>query len=87
MSLLSRTAVDGLLSGLPRLGLAVATLGAIARNLAHRRAAARVADLPDFLLTDIGLKRDDVHAALNGDWRADPTYRLALSAMRGRRTQ
>ncbi|WP_062013335.1 DUF1127 domain-containing protein [Aureimonas sp. AU4] len=57
---------------------------AMARTLLNRRAAYRVAELPDYLLTDIGLKRDDVHAALNADWRDDPTLRMAMSARKHR---
>lgn len=53
---------------------------AMVRTLLNRRAAYRVSELPDYLLTDIGLKRDDVHAALNSDWREDPTLRMALAA-------
>ncbi len=62
----------------PRVGLAAAA--AIVRALIHRRQALRVADLPDHLLADMGLRRDDVHAALTSNWRADPTYLLARSA-------
>jgi uncharacterized protein YjiS (DUF1127 family) len=85
MSSISRSPSAGLLSGLPRLTIAFAAVGAIGRAFAHRRAARHVADLPDYLLTDIGLKRDDVHEALSADWHDDPTYRLALKAAGRRR--
>ncbi|GGD97418.1 hypothetical protein GCM10011390_15290 [Aureimonas endophytica] len=87
MSLFPRTFADEVLSGLPRpdLRLAAAALGAMVRTFRNRRAADRVADLPDYLLTDIGLKRDDVHEALSLHWREDPTFRLALRAAERRR--
>jgi uncharacterized protein YjiS (DUF1127 family) len=87
MSLLSRSAADTLSLGLPRLTVAFAAVGAIGRTIAHRRAARQVADLPDYLLTDIGLKRDDVHEALSSDWHDDPTYRLAVKAAERRRAR
>lgn len=61
-----------------------AAVRAMIRAIANRRAALRVADLPDELLSDIGLRRDDVHAALQTGWRNDPTYRLAVAARRRR---
>lgn len=64
--------------------LRFAALRAIARTFLNRRAAYRVAELPDHLLSDIGLKRDDVHEAMNADWREDPTFRMAMLAHRGR---
>ncbi len=82
MSLVSRPSLDLSVAALlraPRAASAVAF--ALARNVMRRRAAYRVSELPDYLLTDIGLKRDDVHAALNADWREDPTLRLKLSAL------
>ncbi len=73
---------------LPRLresiALAFAALGAIARTYANRQAALRVSDLPDHLLADVGLRRDDVHAALQSSWRSDPTYLMARSARENR---
>ncbi|SJZ97117.1 DUF1127 domain-containing protein [Consotaella salsifontis] len=62
-----------------------AACGAIVRAVINRRQAQRIGELPDHLLTDIGLKRDDVYEALNQDWREDPTYRLALTASQRRR--
>ncbi|KAB0675812.1 DUF1127 domain-containing protein [Aureimonas leprariae] len=79
MSMFSRSG-DAPSFGLPSLSVAVAAVGAIGRTIAHRRAALRVAELPDYLLTDIGIKRDDVHEALSSDWHDDPTYRLAVKA-------
>jgi len=82
MSLVSRPSLDLSLSALAHApSAAFAVAHALARNLVRRRAAYRVSELPDYLLTDIGLKRDDVHAALNADWREDPTLRLKLSAL------
>lgn len=87
MSLFPRTAGDGFLPSLPRVGVAFAAVGAMARSFNNRRAAHRIADLPDHLLTDIGLRRDDVHVALSAHWREDPTYQLALRAAGRRRGQ
>ncbi|MBB3936798.1 DUF1127 domain-containing protein [Aureimonas phyllosphaerae] len=64
--------------------LAFPAFRAIVRTLLNRRAAYRVSELPDYLLKDIGLKRDDVHEALHADWREDPTFKLALAAARRR---
>lgn len=66
------------------LRLGFAALGAMARTFANRQAALRVSDLPDHLLADVGLKRDDVHAALQTSWRTDPTYLMARSARENR---
>lgn len=60
--------------------LAFAAVRAIAVNMNHRRQAKSLIDLPDYLLQDLGLRRDDIHDALMRDWRVDPTYRLALTA-------
>jgi uncharacterized protein YjiS (DUF1127 family) len=68
----------------PTHGLVFPALRAIVRTLLNRRAAYRVSELPDYLLKDIGLKRDDVHEALHADWREDPTFKLALAAARRR---
>ncbi|WP_246333356.1 DUF1127 domain-containing protein [Aureimonas mangrovi] len=57
-------------------------IGAFVRAMRNRRAALHIADLPDSLLADLGLKRDDVHEALATSWREDPTYRLADCARR-----
>lgn len=69
---------------LDRLSLAGAAIGAMVRSLRNRRRAFQVADLPDHLLSDIGLKRDDIHTALNTHWRQDPTYVLATRARENR---
>ncbi|EAU41904.1 hypothetical protein FP2506_15764 [Fulvimarina pelagi HTCC2506] len=60
--------------------LAGAALRAIATTMVNRRAARQLSDLPDYLLSDVGLKRDDVYEALNRDWRCDPTYLLSMKA-------
>ncbi|KQT69766.1 MULTISPECIES: DUF1127 domain-containing protein [unclassified Aureimonas] len=59
---------------------------AMVKTAMNRRAARHVGDLPDYLLTDIGLKRDDVHEALQQSWRSDPTYQLAMTAAKRRRS-
>lgn len=69
----------------PTLGAGISALRAIVRTFLNRRAAYRVSDLPDHLLTDIGLKRDDVHDAMHADWREDPTFKMAMAAARRRR--
>ncbi|KAA0972662.1 DUF1127 domain-containing protein [Aureimonas fodinaquatilis] len=68
-----------------RLGLAA--VPAVFRAFKNRRQAHYVADLPDYLLADLGIKRDDVHDALNTDWRQDPTYQLAVRAAKRRRAR
>lgn len=65
--------------------LAVAAVPALVRTWRNRRAALHVSELPDYLLSDLGLRRDDVLAALNADWREDATYRLAIAASKRRR--
>lgn len=76
------------LGGLSRiaetLSLAGIALRAIARSVYNRQRALQVADLPDHLLSDIGLKRDDIHSALHSSWKQDPTYLLALRAQENR---
>ncbi|MFD2236802.1 DUF1127 domain-containing protein [Aureimonas populi] len=85
MSVISREgACDGEIGWAGRLSIAYAGLLARVKALRNRRAAYYMADLPDHLLADIGLKRDDVHAALKADWREDPTYVLARTACRRR---
>ncbi|UIJ71301.1 DUF1127 domain-containing protein [Aurantimonas sp. HBX-1] len=63
----------------------IGAAGAIVRTMANRRAARRLSEMPDYLLTDLGLRRDDVSEALHADWHQDPTYRLAMTAARRRR--
>ena len=65
--------------------LAIAAVAAIGRSLATRRQVRQMSDLPDYILTDIGLKRDDISTALSVGWREDATYRLALVAAQRRR--
>ena len=62
--------------------LAFAALRAYGTAYINRRSARRLSELPDYLLKDMGLKRDDIHAALSQDWRSDPTFELAYRAGR-----
>ena len=59
---------------------------AIMRTLRNRRSAHQIAEMPDYLLSDLGLRRDEVHEALNRGWREDPTFQLAIKASRRRRS-
>jgi uncharacterized protein YjiS (DUF1127 family) len=70
----------------PSPSILLAGASAIVRTALNRRAAMRVAELPDYLLSDIGLKRDDVHEALQQNWRTDPTFQLAMTAAKRRRS-
>ena len=65
--------------------LALVAVRAIFRSYATRRQVRQLSELPDYMLTDIGLRRDDISNALAAGWREDPTYRLALVAARRRR--
>jgi uncharacterized protein YjiS (DUF1127 family) len=65
-----------------RLNRYALAIGAFLRAMRNRRAVLHIADLPDNLLADLGLRRDDVHEALATSWREDPTYRLANCARR-----
>ncbi|WP_152045304.1 DUF1127 domain-containing protein [Aureimonas psammosilenae] len=87
MSILPRTLSGGLSDGLPSVHVAFAAVAAMARSFRNHRAARHVGDLPDYLLTDIGLKRDDVSEALSANWRDDPTFRLAMRAAERRRAK
>ncbi|RFC65529.1 DUF1127 domain-containing protein [Fulvimarina endophytica] len=83
MAIFHRTTTDTLVQTLAEaLRLAVAAVPAMVRTLRNRHAARQIADLPDYLLNDMGLKRDDVHDALQSDWRSDPTYLLSMRASR-----
>jgi uncharacterized protein YjiS (DUF1127 family) len=84
MTLATKTSATRILDFLAPTGAVLPALRAIVRTFINRRAAYRVSELPDYLLNDIGLKRDDVHEALNAHWRDDATYRMALSASRRR---
>lgn len=56
------------------------------RVFANRRSAARLADLDDRMLEDIGLSRADLRIALSQPVWSDPTADLAaLARPRGRR--
>ncbi|MCQ0987863.1 DUF1127 domain-containing protein [Jiella marina] len=60
---------------------------AIVKTMINRRYVKSLADMPDYLLKDIGIRRDDIWTALNADWREDPTYKLAVTAARRRRDE
>lgn len=64
--------------------LSLVAARAIVKTMANRRKARALGEMPDYMLKDIGLRRDDIYEALQGDWRADPTYRLAIAAARRR---
>lgn len=87
MTIFSRPPSSGFLASIPSPATLYAGLRSVATMLGNRRAARQLSDMPDYLLTDLGLKRDDVHAALGRDWREDPTFQLALLAARRRRGQ
>lgn len=87
MTIFSRPASSGFFRGLPAAAAVYAGLRSIVTMLANRRTARQLSELPDYLLGDLGLRRDDVHAALNADWRDDPTFQLAMTAARRRRAQ
>ena len=86
MTIFSRTPLEGALrTRIPSPAILFAGAVAMFRGYRNRRAAYRLAELPDYLLSDIGLKRDDVHEALNRGWQEDPTFQLAIKASRRRR--
>ncbi|MBP0615469.1 DUF1127 domain-containing protein [Jiella mangrovi] len=58
---------------------------AIVKTMINRRRVHRLADMPDYVLQDIGIRRDDIAVALGADWREDASYKLALIAARRRR--
>ncbi|MCQ8780789.1 DUF1127 domain-containing protein [Mangrovibrevibacter kandeliae] len=68
------------------LQVALAAARAILKNLRNRMTVARLAEMPDYLLSDLGVRRDDVHDALNQTWHDDPSFRLAVTASRRRRS-
>ena len=86
MTLASKTPTSFTETLVPQVRLAVLALRAMVKTFRNRRAAYRVSELPDYLLSDIGLKRDDVHEAINAHWREDPTYRMAVTARMRRRS-
>lgn len=86
MSIFSRSPIDrNVLTRIPSPGIIVAGAVAMLRTARNRRAAYRLSELPDYLLSDVGLRRDDVHDALSRGWREDPTFQLAVKAARRRR--
>ncbi|WAP70397.1 DUF1127 domain-containing protein [Jiella pelagia] len=58
---------------------------AIVKTMINRRQVHRLADMPDYVLKDIGIRRDDISVALGAEWREDPSYKLALIAAQRRR--
>ncbi|KTQ95841.1 hypothetical protein NS365_17095 [Aureimonas ureilytica] len=86
MTLASKTPAPSVETLAQSIRIGFVALRAIVRTMRNRRAAYRMSELPDYLLNDIGLKRDDVHEALHADWREDPTYRLAVRASERRRS-
>lgn len=70
----SRSASPNLLSSLLR------TTRALVRALHHRRAARKIEELPDHLLADIGLTRDDVRHGLSQPIAVDPTCEFSRRA-------
>ncbi|BDA82772.1 hypothetical protein Sa4125_03140 [Aureimonas sp. SA4125] len=85
MTLFPRTLLEGRRARIPSPATLFAGAAAMFRSFRNRRSARRLADMPDYLLNDIGLRRDDVHEALNRGWREDPTFQLAIKASRRRR--
>ena len=53
---------------------------AIVKTALNRRRVHQLADMPDYVLNDIGIRRDDISLALGASWREDPSYKLALIA-------
>ena len=84
MTIFSRVPLDGG-ARIPSPGILIASVAAMFRSFSNRRAAHRLAELPDYLLSDIGVRRDEVHEALNRGWQEDPTFQLAIKASRRRR--
>ncbi|WP_167591767.1 DUF1127 domain-containing protein [Jiella endophytica] len=58
---------------------------AIVTTMINRRRVQALADLPDYMLKDIGIRHDDIATALGADWREDASYKLALIAAHRRR--
>lgn len=87
MTIFSRPDSSGFPAGIPAPAALYAGLRSIVRMLVNRRAARQLSEMPDYLLGDLGLRRDDVHLALRQDWREDPTFKLAMVVARRRRGQ
>lgn len=66
-------------------GLAVQSVLMLVRAVMNRRALYQLDEMPDYLLKDVGLTRDDVHSALASDWREDPSVAVSVAAARRRR--
>lgn len=86
MTIIHKPLFDGTAASIIQAGkTAIGAASAIVRTMGNRRAARQLSDLPDYLLSDMGIRRDDVSEALRANWREDPTYRLAVKAARRRR--
>ncbi|MEF2553629.1 DUF1127 domain-containing protein [Aurantimonas sp. A2-1-M11] len=58
---------------------------AIVKTMLNRRKVRAMSEMSDYMLKDIGLRRDDIYDALRADWREDPSWRLAVKAAQRRR--
>ena len=86
MTIIHKPLFDGTAASIVQAGKAIfSAASAIVRTMGNRRAARQLSELPDYLLTDMGIRRDDVSEALQVHWSEDPTYRLAVKAARRRR--
>lgn len=65
--------------------LILAATMALVTSQLNRRKVRKLADMPDYILQDLGIRRDDVHQALQCHWRDDASYKLASAALRRRR--
>ena len=77
------TALDFTLAGTPavsRLGGVTKGLATVWRHVRNRRATARLLDLDDRQLADIGLSRQDVCSAATSGFFDDPSTHLTQSA-------
>ena len=64
--------------------LFVVAARAIVKTMLNRRKVRAMSEMADYMLKDIGLRRDDIHEALHTDWREDPSWRLAVTAAQRR---
>lgn len=65
----------------------VASLATLWKAVINRRAVARLSDLDDRLLRDIGVTRADVESSLATPYHVDPSHRLALRRLQGKSSQ
>jgi uncharacterized protein YjiS (DUF1127 family) len=66
---------------------AIRAVGNLATALKHRREIARLADLDDHMLRDIGLARSDVEGALAEPFLSNPSLVLVRCAARHARAE